>query len=300
MTDQQPPGPNMLSLIRDGRKAVVVLGQKRRGLTDIYHRVLTMALWELLALLAATFLGMNLVFAMLYMLAPGAILGARPGVFLDAFFFSVETFATIGYGVMSPQGPYGNALMTVEAFFGLVTAAVTTGLIFARVSKPTSRVMFSKVAVVTLFDGVPTLMFRAANQRGNQILEAEAMVNLARQTVTAEGHIMRSFFDLPVVRARSPLFSLSWTIMHRLEPASPLYGVTEQSLRADGAEIIVVLSGTDDTFAQRIHARYVYSPENILWGKEFEDILSVAPDGRRVVDYSKFHDVRDKPPTPPH
>ena len=96
MTDQQPPGPNMLSLIRDGRKAVVVLGQKRRGLTDIYHRVLTMALWELLALLAATFLGMNLVFAMLYMLAPGAILGARPGVFLDAFFFSVETFATIG------------------------------------------------------------------------------------------------------------------------------------------------------------------------------------------------------------
>jgi inward rectifier potassium channel len=136
-------------------------------------------------------------------------------------------------------------------------------------------------------------MFRAANKRGNQILEAQVMVNVARQVVTGEGHVMRAFFDLPVVRSRSPLFVLSWTIMHRLDEFSPLYGSTAESLRAEGAEIIVVISGVDDTFAQRIHARHAYSADQILWDKQFVDILSVREDGRRAIDYTKFHDVRD-------
>jgi inward rectifier potassium channel len=218
---------------------------------------------------------------------------ARPGSFLDAFFFSVQTLSTVGFGQESPRGLYANIIVTIEAFVGVINIAVTTGLVFARVSRPTARVLFSEVATVTRFNGVPTLMFRAANKRGNQVLEAQVMVNVARQVITAEGHVMRAFFELTVVRARSPLFLLSWTIMHRLDENSPLYGATAETLIAEGAEIIVVLSGVDETFAQRIHARHAYSAEQILWDKQFVDILSVTPDGQRAIDYRLFHDVRE-------
>ena len=293
MTDEGPPLGQVQSILNGGRKSFVTIGQERGGIRDIYHQVLTMPIWGLLLLLAGAYLVVNVLFALLYLMHPGAIVGARPGSFSDAFFFSVQTLSTVGYGEMSPKGLFANLVVTAEVFAGLVTIALTTGLIFARVSKPTARVMFSKVAVITVFDGVPTLMFRAANQRSNQILEAEVMVNLARQITTAEGHTMRSFFDLQVVRARSPLFLLSWTIMHRLDEASPLYGATPQTLRSQAAEIIVVLSGMDDTFAQRIHARHAYNIDEILWDKQFEDVLSLTDDGRRIVDYRKFHDVRD-------
>jgi inward rectifier potassium channel len=276
-----------------GRTSIVVLGQERTGFTDLYHRVLTMPMGLLLLLLAVAYLVINAVFGLLYMVVPGSITNARPGSFLDAFFFSVQTLSTVGFGDKAPRGLYADSMVTVEAFVGLINIAVTTGLVFARVSRPTARVLFSDVATVTMFNGVPTLMFRAANKRGNQVLEAQVMVNVARQVVTAEGHVMRAVFDLPVVRARSPLFLLSWTVMHRLDENSPLYGDTVESLRQDGAEIIVVLSGVDETFAQRVHARHAYSADQILWDKQFVDILTVLPNGRRAIDYRKFHDVRD-------
>lgn len=284
----------------DGRRNIVVLGQDQPGMTDLYHRVLTMPVGVLLALLAGAYLAINVIFGVLYMAAPGAITNARPGSFLDAFFFSVQTLSTVGFGDKAPHGLYADSMVTVEAFVGLINIAVTTGLVFARVSKPTARVLFSEVATVTLFNGVPTLMFRAANKRGNQVLEAQVMVNVARQVTTAEGHAMRAFFDLPVVRARSPLFLLSWTVMHPLDEQSPLFGATAESLRAEGAEIIVVLSGVDETFAQRIHARHAYSADQILWGKQFVDILSVTPDGQRAIDYRRFHDVREPDVAPTH
>ncbi|MDR3508625.1 MAG: ion channel [Caulobacteraceae bacterium] len=226
-------------------------------------------------------------------MVPGDINGARPGSFADAFFFSVQTLGTVGYGMMTPRGTYANLLVTAEAFCNLVIVALSTGLIFTRVSRPTARVMFSRVAVVTPFEGTPTLMFRAANQRGNQVMEAEVSLSMSRQITTAEGHSMRQFQELRVSRAKSPIFALTWLVMHRLDEDSPLRDCTPQSLAATGTEIIVALSGLDDTFAQRIHARHAYQAHEILWRKRFEDILSITADGRRMVDYRLFHDVRD-------
>jgi inward rectifier potassium channel len=284
---------SLRSIVRDRDKAVLVLGRDHLGWSDLYHRILTMPLWGLLLLLAAVYLTTNVLFAVLYLLQRDSIAGARPGSFADAFFFSVQTLGTVGYGLLTPRGLYANLLVTAETFCNLVIVAVSTGLIFTRVSRPTARVMFTKVAVVTEYEGVPTLMFRAANQRGNQVLEAEVTLHLARQVTTAEGHSMRQFQDLAVTRARSPLFMLSWLVMHRLDETSPLYGANEDTLASMGGEIIVALSGLDETFAQRIHARHSYLPHEILWSKRFADILSTAPDGRRVVDYRVFHDVHD-------
>ncbi len=287
----KPPYPRMVR--RDGDLGPVVIGHARAPLSDLYHQMLSLSLAGVLALMAATFVVINLIFTGLYLLDPAGIANLHRGDVWNAFFFSVETFGTIGYGYYYPASLAANLIMALETFVGLVYVALATGLVFARVSRPTARVTFSRVAVITSFDGEQTLMFRAANRRANQILEAEVMVTLALDGRTAEGHEVRRFDELRVRRARSPLFAFTWTVMHHIDETSPLWGATAQSLAEQQVELIVVLSGVDDRYAQRVHTRYSYTAGEIVWGKRLADVLSVGPSGRRVVDYRRFHDVEE-------
>jgi len=288
------------STVNARRKDVHVIGVERGGLRDFYHWVLTIRWWLFYVCLIGTYLSLNLLFATLYWLDPGGIANARPGSFLDNFFFSVETISTIGYGVMTPKNLYANIVMTAEAFTGLGMVAIATGLIFSRVSRPTARVIFSRIAVVTPFDGVPALMFRAANQRGNQILEAEATVNLFIEVKTLEGHSFRRFQPVQLVRSRQPMFALSWTLIHLIDETSPLFGATADSLQAAGAEIVVAVSGVDEIFAQRIYARHSYLPDEIAWNRQLVDVLTLNEDGDRVLNYYNFHKLVELPDEPSH
>jgi inward rectifier potassium channel len=265
-------------------------GGERVGF-DIYHRLLTIRWAGFFALLALAYLVFNLAFGALYLAQPGAVANAKPGSFADGFFFSVQTMATIGYGDMHPLTLYANLLVTLEVLLGLTGLALATGLIFARFSRPTALVMFSQVAVIADYDGVPTLMFRAANQRRNQILEAQVSVSVLRDERTSEGATMRRFHDLALARARTPMFSLTWTVMHPIDESSPLRGATAETLRAENVEIVVALIGLDGTFSQTIHARHSYVAEEIVWNRRFADVLSRLADGTRVIDYRRFHDV---------
>ena len=265
----------------------------QRPIIDLYHRTMALPLWGILVLMAATFVVLNLIFASLYALHPAGVTNLRRGDFLWAFFFSVQTFGTIGYGYMAPVSVYANALVALETFVALVYVALATGLVFARVAKPTARVAFSDVAVIHAFDGVPTLMFRAANRRANQILEAEVTVSIARDMRTIEGHELRRFQDLKVVRSRSPLFAYTWVVMHQINEESPFKDATTETLKRERTELVVVVSGLDEGFSQRIHARHVYTADDIVWNKRFADVLSVRPDGRRQLDYRRFQEVVD-------
>ncbi len=291
----RPDGPSRYPSVirRHGEAGPIVVGRQRLPFTDVYHRALALPLIGILGLMAATFLVLNLCFAAAYMSDPGGVAELPRGDFWNAFFFSVETFGTIGYGHWYPQDYTANLIMTVETFVGLVYVAVSTGMVFARVSRPVSRVTFSQRAVIHDFEGVRTLMFRAANRRANNILEAEVMVSLVRDSVTSEGIRFRRFEELRVARSRTPLFSLTWTIMHPIDDASPLRNATPESLASEHAEIIVVLSGADDRYAQRVHARHAYQSSEVIWDKRFADILSLGRAGRRVVDYGRFHEVVD-------
>jgi inward rectifier potassium channel len=267
----------------------VIKGQDFTRWTDFYHFVLTVP-WSVFFFgVALFFFGINVVFALAYLADPGGIEHARPGNFWDAFLFSVQTIGSINYSVMSPKSIFANIVVVAEAFFGILNLAVITGVVFSRFSRPYARVLFSRVAVITDFDGTPTLMLRAANQRGNQILDANITVNFAWQQTTREGMVMRRFCELKLVRARSPLFALSWTVMHRVDEDSQLYGETPESLSEKDADLIVLLSGTDETLSETIFARHSYKPHQILWHHHFVDILSHNAKGRRVVDLTRFH-----------
>jgi inward rectifier potassium channel len=271
----------------------IITGAGRNLRSDLYLVLMEAPWWAFFSGLAVVFLLINLVFAGLYTLDPHGLKNVQPGSFTDSFFFSVQTFTTLGYGQISPVSLYANTIVMIEAFAGVLNIALATGTFFARVSRPRARVLFSAPAVIAPFDGVPTLMFRVANQRGNQIMEAEISVSLARQHVTREGHVMRRFDELRLFRSKTPLFYLSWTVMHPITEDSPLHGATRESLIAQQAEIIVMLSGTDETYAEKIYARHSYIPHDVHWNKRFADILSTGAKGRRILDLNRFHLLHD-------
>lgn len=276
---------------RLGTRGAVYVGLSRGMWRDAYHWLLIMPNWAFLGVLAVAFLVVNAIFAGLYTLDPGGVVGARPGNFVDAFFFSAQTLGSVGYGAMWPRSPWANGVATLEIFVGLFNLGIATGLLFARISKPTARIMFSDRAVVTEFNGVPTLMFRAANQRRNLVVEAEVSVTLIRDVTSQEGQELRRFDELAVLRAKSPLFFLTWQVMHPIDEASPLFGQTSESLLARKAEILVVMKGLDETFVSTIHARASYAPHEIVWGGRLADIFTTLPDGRRAIDFRRFHDI---------
>jgi inward rectifier potassium channel len=273
------------------RQRVLIKGQDKSRWTDIYHVILTAPWWSFLLGLAGVFVIVNIGFALLYLSDPTGIEHARPGSFWDRFLFSVQTIGSINYSVMVPKSPFVNGVVVIEAFVGFLYLAMMASLMFARLSRPSARVVFSRVAVVAPFDGVPTLMFRAANQRGNQILDAAINVTLAHQAVTSEGITMRRFQELELVRSRTSLFTLSWTVMHAIDERSPLHGLSLDELYDRQMEIIVLLRGTDDTLADLVYVRHAYTPDDIVWNHRFVDVLSVSPQGRRVVDLTRFHET---------
>jgi inward rectifier potassium channel len=272
-------------------REVVSIGLRASPLRDLYHSLLVAPWRQFFALVLAAYLGANLVFALGYLALGDGIEEARPGSFADAFFFSVQTMATIGYGKMAPRGVAANLLVTVEALVGLLGLALVTGLVFAKFSRPTARVVFSRNAVITSFDGVPSLLVRMANERGNQIAEAQAHLVLLRTERTPEGEEVRRAHDLRLRRSQSAFFAFTWLVVHPITPDSPLHGETGESFRSKDIDLVASMTGLDETLAQTVHARHAWRPDQILWGHRFVDVLVGLPDGRRAVDYRRFHDV---------
>jgi inward rectifier potassium channel len=285
---QAPTQPLPRFISRDGGSNLVSSGLERRLFGDLYHSWLNAPWPKVLAAILVTYAVVNTLFALGYLLV-GGIENARPGSFADAFFFSVQTIATIGYGKLVPVTMPAHLLVTVESFIGLVGAAMATGLMFAKFARPSARVLWSDVAVVAPMDGVQSLMFRVANARGNQVVEATLRLGMLRSEVTVEGVPIRRMLDLKLVRPSSAVFVLSWLAVHPITPESPLYGQTNESLKAVNAELYVSLVGLDATFSQTIHSRHSYLPGELRWGHRFVDIMRPLPGGRMGVDYTRFN-----------
>jgi inward rectifier potassium channel len=259
-------------------------------LRDLYHRFLGLRWPVALGLIVLGVLFLNALFAVGYYFV-GGVANMRPGSFRDAFYFSVHTFATIGYGSMYPTGDGAEALVVAEALVGLLTTALATGLLVAKFTISSARVIFSRYITIAPMDGVPTLMFRLSNERGNQIVEAQIRVAIMRTERTREGVVFYRMLDLPLSRERSPAFSRSFTALHPITETSPIFGATPESFRDWELELMVSMIGTDDTSLQPVHARRTYSSQEVLWGMRPADILSENADGSLVLDLAKFHEV---------
>jgi inward rectifier potassium channel len=273
---------------RKGKLEVEGIGKWYSYWRDPYHLFLTIPWWGFIGLVSLGYIGINIIFAFLYLAGGDCLSGAKAGLFSDYFFFSVHTLASIGYGVIAPATNYANIIVTLESIVSLLAIAVVTGLAFARFSRPIARIRYSKHTAISLYNGVPNLMFRAANQRRNFIFEAEVRVYFSRDEVTTEGEFVRRFYELKLSRHRTPNFSLTWNIMHPIDEESPLYYETAVSLGEKQAQLIVSITGMDETTAYTIHSRNIYSAQEIIWNHRFADVVRTTPTGDRFIDYNNF------------
>jgi inward rectifier potassium channel len=260
---------------------------------DFYHALLSMPWTPVIVLVVGVFLVLNALFAGGYLLT-GGLDGARPGSFDDAFFFSVQTMGTIGYGAIHPVTDAANMVVVVESVVSLAFTAMATGLIFVRFSRVRGRIVFSRQATISMVDGVPTVTVRIGNGRGNRVFDVDLRLMLTRTRRTPEGATQYRTEDLKLVRSHAPTLGRAWMLMHRIDELSPLYKETPQSLAATEAELLAAVGGIDDTALQPVHGRYTWEARDIVWGARLTDILSETP-SEMVLDLDRFHAVEPTP-----
>ncbi|MDR3418496.1 MAG: ion channel [Nevskia sp.] len=277
--------------VRIGEFEGIKLGASRFSLRDPYYAVLTISWPAFIAVAVSFYLLENLCFALAYYAVPDCILNARPGVFMDRFFFSIETLATVGYGVMSPASLYGHIVASTEIITGMMTMAVITGLVFVRFSRPRARLLFSRNVVTCPFEGNRALMVRVVNERHQAIADAAARMTLIRRQITPEGHVMRRFIDLQLERSEAPILGLSWTLIHFIDDRSPIQGMTPRTLADEGSMLMVSVRGYDESISSSVTARQSYAPDAVKFDHQFVNVIDELPTGEIVLDLTHFHDV---------
>lgn len=283
-------------LMERGHEVIERIGLRDKFWADIYHHALT-ARWVTFIYTSVIFYVLiNLLFALLYLYAPEQVSGLGENTLLSLFFFSVQTLSTVGYGVMAPTGGYANGVVAVEVLIGMMINALATGLVFARFARPRARIMFSQKAVIGSENGIPAMSLRIANLRTSVILAVDVEVALSRLVMSPSGHLVRKLEPLPLLQSHFPIVRFAQVVAHVIGPESPLHGKDVDALKREEAEIVVTVTGTDEALGQTVFARTAYHFEHIQRNHRFVDILVSHPNGRIVVDYSRFHDIEEAQP----
>lgn len=272
---------------------MTVIDDRPLDLRDVSHAVLGLSWPATLGLMAGTYLALNALFALGFLLS-GGVANAAPGSFADAFFFSVQTMATIGYGAMYPQSTAAHVLVVVESLVGLVFTAIFTGLVFVRFARIRGRVVFGTRAAFGRLDGAPHVCVRVGNGRSNRIFDAQFRFLVVRTVRRPDEPVMYRSEELKLVRDNAPSLMRAWNLMHRIDEASPLFGATLESLRAAEAELHLAVTGTDETTLQTVHGRHVWEASAFAWGSRLADVVRETPNGI-VIDLRQFDEVTPAP-----
>lgn len=278
----------MISLMTQNRATIIRKNAPQSFWSDMYFHLVSLPWTKLLGLGFGTYLGVNLFFACVYFLLNEGLNPQGLG-FLDCFFFSVQTFSTVGYGVISPNSAAVHFITMIEIFVGMMSMALTTGLIFSKFSKPSARFIFSDKLLLTMSDTKPSLVFRVANARSNQVMDANIALHVLYDEINPEGVRYRRFKPLILAKSHTPIFALSWTVVHHQDPESQ--GLIDRLLRGENIEFVATINGVDETLGQNIHFSKMYRGGDIAQNRQFRDILSIDDEGRRVIDFHHFNEL---------
>jgi len=292
--NQEPKTLHRAPLINPtGRLNVKFIGMKGSLFRDFYYYALRVTWPTFLFMSVLAYLAINTCFATLYYLNGDAILNADPDSYIDAFIFSFQTSTTIGYGYLLPKSGYGHTVVMFDVFSGLLFVAVLTGLVFARFSRPSARVVFSENMLISKHKDQEILLFRVANGRRSYIVNAEVDITLVMKEEDESSLLDWRFHDLVLVRDHTPVFGMTWSIMHVIDDASPLFGLSAERMAELEIDLVVSIVGVEDVFAQTVHIRHSYSDSHILFNKKFVDAVTETKKGGRVIDFTRFNDVID-------
>jgi inward rectifier potassium channel len=283
-------------LNRNGSFNVTLEGLNPLSALSLYHWLLTISWPKFLGFITGSYVAVNALFAFAFLLCGADALQSVTGSFAGhpfyrAFFFSVDTFATIGYGNIIPVGVPANTLVTIEALVNILGVALAIGVIFNRFSRPSARIIYSRNAIVAPYRDKTALEFRIANGRSSQLIEVQIQVILTK-VEQVDGITARKFYDLDLERHRVVFFALSWTVVHPIDPSSPMWGFTQNDLLGADAEILILLTGTDETLSQTVHSRSSYKADEIVWGAKFANMfMRTEADGIIGMNLDRIHDI---------
>ena len=283
-------------LNRDGSFNVVLEGLNPLSSLGLYQWLLTISWPRFLGFITGSYIAINAVFAFAYLLCGPDALQSTTGSFANepfyrAFFFSVDTFATIGYGNIIPVGVVPNTLVTIEALVNIVGVALATGLMFARFSRPSARIIYSRNAIVAPYRDKTALEFRIANARTSQLIDVRVQAILTK-IEHVNGSTIRKFYELELERNRVVFFPLSWTVVHPITPESPMWGLKHADLMEADAELLVLLIGTDENLSQIVHSRSSYEAGEIVWGAKFVNMfMRSETEGIIGMNLNRIHDI---------
>src|ERR1043165_2123149 len=280
---------------RAGRTEFLKINAAVSGWRDSYHWVLSLSWPRFAAFLAVSYVVINLLFGTLYVIRPNCINDLEPGSFPFAFFFSVETLATVGYGFNYPITLYGHIIVTIEIFIGMIWLAVITGLIFVRFARPTARIVFSNCLLIAPHDGRLSLMLRVANLRHTSMAEAEFRILYSRDERVLEGEDIRRFYYLKVYPDRMISFPAALTIRHTIDEQSPLCGVTPERLAREDRFFMASTVSLELVMAASVQSQQDYAWQDIRFGERFVDVYEQLADGRLTVDYGRLHETEPVP-----
>jgi len=285
--------PRGTMTVRVGAYELSKKGGSRYDWRDPYHIAVSLSWPGFMLLFVALELTLNLIFATLYLLQAGSVSNARPGAISDAFFFSLETLATVGYGVMAPATLYGHIVSAIEIIVGMAFVAIMTGLTFVRFSRPRGKFMWAEKAVVTTYNGRPTLMVRLANGRASLLTDANARLAALVSERTHEGTFFRRIHELPLSRARLPVFALTWTLMHEIDEKSPLHGHDAESYAKADIRLFAAVEAHDRNLAADVSDMKDYGAPHIAFGMRYADAVTVDDEGRTLADLDLLSELEE-------
>lgn len=263
---------------------------------DTYQNLINMSWFKFIGLIVILYFSINLIFgSLIYFIGTDNLQGVPTSEteiekFFDAFYFSVQTFTTVGYGAIAPKGVLVNFISAINALVGLLGFALATGLLYGRFSKPKAKILFSKNAIISPFkNGNKALMFRIVNTRSNILMELEATVMFMRFVDDENGELRRKYFPLKLETRKINFFPMNWTIVHEIDQESPLFETNLEELKKHLGEVLILIKGFDDTFSQVVHSRFSYCAAEIIEGKTFDRIYEIDENGDILVDIDKIH-----------
>jgi inward rectifier potassium channel len=282
-------------LNRDGSFNIRRKGQRFLEWFSGYHYLISLPWWKFNLILLVAYIVINAFFGAIYLIiGTDGLAGIEGhsmiGLYLQTFFFSTQTFTTVGFGRIAPVGTGANITASLESLAGLLSFAFATGLLYGRFSRPVAKIIFSQNALIAPYENKTAFMFRSSNQRVNQLIDVNATVTFSRFERQANGERARKFYSLDLERQSVTLFYLSWTVVHPITESSPLFGVTKEQLDESNAEFLILLMAFDDAFSQTVHARTSYKSNEVVFGRKFKSIIHTAPDGITEIELDKIHD----------
>jgi inward rectifier potassium channel len=285
---------------RDGKPNVIKRGVNILNRYSWYHTMLGMNRGKFLLLLFLIYISINLVFAgTYYAIGIHHLAGVNTGSpwknFTEVFFFSAQTFTTVGYGRISPTGFMASTISTFEAFLGLLSFAIATGLFYGRFSRPRAFLKFSENALIAPYRDGTAFMFRLVPYKNNNLSEVEVKLTMA---ITSEenGKLTDKFFDLPLELSKINGLALSWTIVHPINDKSPFYGLTKDDIANTDIEILVFIKGFDEVFSNNVVTRTSYVSSEIIWGAKFNMMYHPSDDkSKTIIDIDKLNDFNRVP-----